>query len=44
MLIKRSPEVVPFAADADENLVQKPFVTGSWPPPLEGLSVAPTEA
>jgi hypothetical protein len=28
MLIKRLPEVVQIPLDADENLVQKPFVTG----------------
>jgi hypothetical protein len=44
MLINRSPEVVQFASDADEHLVQKPFVTGFWPLPLEGLGVGPSEA
>ena len=33
VLINRSPEVVQFASDADKHLVQKPFVTGLWPPP-----------
>ena len=37
VLINGSSEVVQFASDADENLVQKPLVTGFRPPPLEGV-------
>ena len=43
VLINGPPEVVQFASDADENLVQKSLVTG-FRPPLEGRSVAPSEA
>lgn len=44
MLIKRSPVVVQFALNADENLAQKPFVTGLWPPHPEGVSIGTSEA
>src|SRR5687768_14185292 len=44
MLINRSPEVVQFASDADENLVEKPLVSGFRPALLKGLGVNPSEA
>ena len=44
VLINRSPEVVQFAADADEHLIQKPLVTGLRPPPSEALGVGASEA
>jgi hypothetical protein len=44
VLVDGLPQVVQFASDAHENLVQKPFVTGFWPPPLEGLSIGTPEA
>ena len=44
MLINGSPEVVQFASDANEHLVQKPFVTGLRPAPFECLGVGPPEA
>ena len=44
MLINGSPEIVQFAADADEHLIEKPFVSGLWPAPLERLGVGPSEA
>ena len=44
MLINGSPEVVQFASDAHEHLIEKPFVTGFRPAPLKGLGVGPSEA
>ena len=44
MLINRSPKIVQFASDANKNLIQKPFVSWLWPPPLEGLGVGPSKA
>ena len=35
MLINGPPEIVQFASDADEHLIQKPFVSGLRPAPLE---------
>jgi hypothetical protein len=44
MLINRSPEVVQFASDADKHFIQKPFVSGLWPAPLEAVGIGPPEA
>jgi hypothetical protein len=44
MLINRSPEIMQFASDAHEHLVQKPFVSGLWPPPLQRLGIGAPEA
>ncbi len=44
MLINRSPEIMQFAANAHEHLVEKPFVTGFRPAPLERVGVGPSEA
>jgi hypothetical protein len=44
MLINGSPEVVQFASDADEHLVQEPPVSRLWPALLEELGVALPEA
>src|SRR5215212_3254745 len=43
-LINRSPEVVQFAADADEYFIQKPFVSRLRPAPPECLREGPAEA
>jgi len=43
VLINSSPEVVQFASDADENLVQKPFVAGMRPVPFEAFGVDASE-
>jgi hypothetical protein len=39
VLINRSPEVVQLASNADEYLIQKPFVSRSWPTTLEAIGV-----
>src|SRR3954447_587573 len=44
MLINGPPEIVQSAPDADEHLIQKPFVSGLRPPPLERLGVGASEA
>ena len=44
MLINGSPEVVQFASDAHEHLIQEPFVAGLWPPLLERLGIGSPEA
>ena len=44
MLINRSPQIMEFAPDANEHLIQKPFVAGLRPAPLEALGISPPEA
>ena len=44
MLINGSPEIVQFASDANEHFIQKPFVSGLRPPPLQGLGIGAPEA
>ena len=44
VLVDSLPEVVQFAADADEHLVQEPLVTGLRPASLEGLGLGSSEA
>ena len=44
MLINGSPEVVQFASDAHEHLIQEPFVAGLWPPLLERFGIGSPEA
>ena len=42
MLINRSPQIMEFAPDANEHLVQKPFVAGLRSAPFECLGVPPS--
>src|SRR3712207_1579074 len=44
MLVYGSPEVVQFAPDANEHFIQKPFVSGLRPSPLQRLGVGASEA
>jgi len=44
VLIDGTPETMLFAADADEHLVQEPFVARLGPAPLEGIGELATEA
>ena len=44
MLINGPPKIMQFAPDADKHLVQKPFVAGLRPPPLERLGIGSPEA
>ncbi len=44
MLINGLPEVVQFASDANEHFIQKPFVSGLRPPPLQRLGIGAPEA
>jgi hypothetical protein len=44
MLINGSPEVVQFAADPHEHLIQEPLVSGLWPPLLERFGIGAPEA
>ena len=44
VLVDGPPQVVQFASDADEHLVEEPLVTGLRPASLESLGVGPSEA
>src|SRR3954466_2782178 len=44
MLINGLPEIMQFASDADKHFIQKPFVSGLWPAPLEAVGVGSAEA
>jgi hypothetical protein len=44
VLIDRPPKEVLLAANADEYLVQVPFVARPWPTPLQSIGKQPTEA
>ena len=44
MLVDRSPQVVQLAADADEHLIQMPFVARPGPAPLERVGERTPEA
>jgi hypothetical protein len=44
VLINGPPEVMQFAPDANERLIQKPFVFGLWPAQLEAVGVGSAEA
>jgi hypothetical protein len=43
VLIRSPPEMMLFAVDADENLIQVPSVSGPEPPPAEPLGKLRTE-
>jgi hypothetical protein len=44
ILIDGAPEIVQFAATADEHLVHEPLITRSWPAPLQRIDEQTAEA
>jgi hypothetical protein len=44
VLINGSPEIMQFALNGHEHFIQKPFVSGLRPPPLQGPGVGSSEA
>ena len=44
VLVYGPPEIMQFASDADEHFIQKPFVPGLRPPPLERPGIGAPEA
>jgi hypothetical protein len=44
VLVDRAPKIMQFASNADEHLIQMPFVVRPWPAPFQFVGQQPLEA